>query len=118
MNLKVPPTQPKVICAVYHLMLGAEVMYVGQSINVYTRLGAWNVAPPIQCPFNFDGYRIFPCSRARLCALERKHIMWFKPVNNIRAPLTARRWGRAVLHHRQRHGDAAVRGMRGTADDG
>lgn len=91
-------------CGVYHLLDGDHIMYVGQSVNVLSRVSSW--ASYHHRGFNFDAWEFFPCARDELNALEQGHIERFDPPFNRAGrtfpfiPAAAwKRQPRAVLEH-------------------
>lgn len=65
-------------CAVYFLIAGGEVIYVGQSTNVHYRLSQHIYDGVIL----FDRYYIEPCDPSLLTTLETQYILQFKPRHN------------------------------------
>lgn len=57
--------------AIYHLLRGDEVVYIGSSVNVLARLAGH--------PVDWDHARIFPCRLDDLDRLEAEHIAQHKP---------------------------------------
>lgn len=66
----------KSVSAVYFLIRNGRVVYVGQSVNVYARIGDHAVYK------DFDSYFILPMPQEMLVAEEAKYIHHFKPVEN------------------------------------
>lgn len=66
------------MCAIYFLIAGAEIVYVGQSTNVYRRL-AQHFAKKI---IEFDRYFVLPCQAELLDVLEAKYISELRPAAN------------------------------------
>jgi hypothetical protein len=64
-------------CGVYHLVSHGQVIYVGQSVNVLSRVGSWIVGG-----VEFDEWHVYPCAVTQLNALEREHITRFNPPLN------------------------------------
>jgi hypothetical protein len=62
-------------CGVYHLVRDGEVVYVGQSINVLSRLGYH--------PVPFDEARIYFCAASELDARERADLARLRPRLNV-----------------------------------
>jgi hypothetical protein len=70
------------LCGVYFLLLGAEIVYVGQSNNVLMRLASHQTRGEIE----FDRFFIERCSQAQVANLEAMYIAKFKPRHNIACP--------------------------------
>lgn len=68
-------TLRRTACGVYFLVLGAEVVYVGQSTNVHSRL-AQHVA---SARIPFDRYHMLPCAPSELEWIEASHIAALRP---------------------------------------
>jgi hypothetical protein len=64
-------------CGIYHLVKEGRVLYVGQSVNVMTRVGAWLTAR-----LEFDAWHVYACAVGELNDLEREHIQRFDPPLN------------------------------------
>lgn len=81
-----PFTLPADCPAVYHLLRGGEVVYVGQSIIVWNRLSSWLSAtrPPRQWTngLTFDSFRIKPTALEHLRAAELADIAALQPPFN------------------------------------
>lgn len=69
---------PATTTGIYHLMKDGQVMYVGQSTNVLSRVASW-IRPGVH---KFDGWRFFPCDAAYLDAEELRHIREYDPPLN------------------------------------
>ena len=67
---------PRPMCGVYMLIDGANVVYVGQSINMLSRLGKHAYDK------NFTHYKVLECNKDELDALEAHYINKFKPKYN------------------------------------
>lgn len=67
-------------CGVYVLLNRKTVVYVGQSINVFSRLGEHHRNKI------FDSYYVFPCAVEELDAKEAKLIRMFRPLYNTVYP--------------------------------
>ena len=65
--------------AIYVLFQGQEVVYVGQSINVYSRLGTHYQEGTKE----FDSFRILYCKKKRMSFWERKLIKAYEPRYNV-----------------------------------
>lgn len=65
-------------CAVYFLIAGGRVAYVGQSTNVHLRI-ATHIADKL---IAFDRYYIEPCDSSLLDVLETQYIIKFNPPHN------------------------------------
>jgi hypothetical protein len=93
MTIDMPPT----VVGVYHLMRGDVVRYVGQTTNVFTRIGSWK-SPQFQADA-FDRVAFFPCAIDQLDTLEEEHIKRFQPEMNsegVRKPYRTRPWVQAA----------------------
>lgn len=66
------------LCGVYFLFLQKQVVYVGQSINIFRRLGQHAEKGAIQ----FDAVSWIECGREELGRLERAYIHLFNPPLN------------------------------------
>lgn len=64
--------------AIYFLLYGHEIVYVGQSTNVHGRI-AQHMSDAI---INFDRFHILPCPKDCLLALEAQYILALKPRYN------------------------------------
>ncbi len=62
-------------CGVYFLILNGRVVYVGQSVHVFSRINSHTSK-------NFDSYAFVPCSEAMLNKLESLYIHVLKPPLN------------------------------------
>ena len=60
---------------VYFLISNNKIVYVGQSVNVYARLGA-------HAHKNFDSFTVLPCPKEHLNVLESLYIHIFDPPLN------------------------------------
>jgi excinuclease UvrABC nuclease subunit len=90
------------LCGVYLLYLNGEVVYVGQSVNVYSRLDA-HLPSKTGCLTStpekrFDAVRVIRCEENSLRELELRLIAIFEPaLNGPRDKAVARaRYGEAV----------------------
>ena len=103
---------PSTVCGIYHLMRGDEVRYVGQTANVFQRIGSWR--SPQFVADAFDRVAFYPCDRSELDSLEEQHIRQFQPALNsegIRKPYQSRPWIRAATRCAScRHEMAAMNG--------
>src|SRR5687767_1064639 len=76
---------------VYHLIKDGTVVYVGQTTNVFRRIGS-------HCDKDFDAFEFFPCSVAELDAVEQEHLKRLAPTLNVdgtKKPWRRRPWARA-----------------------
>jgi len=71
---------------IYFLIRDGRVVYVGQSVDVWSRIAHHAGANR----HIFDSYAFEPCSRDELNDLESEYIMALKPVGNMGAPLSER----------------------------
>lgn len=62
-------------CGVYFLVQGTEVVYVGQSVNIYSRISQ-------HTDKRFDKYAFVPCEAALLDKLESLYIHTLRPKLN------------------------------------
>lgn len=105
---------PATVCGVYHLMLGEKVRYVGQTTNIYSRIGHWRTSRFPLCAF--DRVQLFPCSPEELDHLELEHIQRYQPELNSegigkpyhspafiqdRTGVHQQAWGKALESHRE-----------------
>lgn len=65
------------ICGVYALLVGDEIRYVGQSLDVQARLASHVAAGKV-----FDRVAIYPCQVDKLLELEASFIATLKPPEN------------------------------------
>jgi excinuclease UvrABC nuclease subunit len=65
--------------AIYVLYQGAEVVYVGQSSNVFSRLATHKK----EAKKEFDSFRILYCRHNRMTYWERRLIKKYEPKYNI-----------------------------------
>ena len=63
------------VSGVYFLMQGNEVVYVGQSVNVYSRISQHMAG----APFEFDSFSITECATADILVLEAQQIRDIQP---------------------------------------
>lgn len=70
------------ICGIYFLMLKGEVVYVGQSVNVYGRIESHLPSSRKTPTKQFDGVRVLPCDESMLNELEHRFIAMFRPAQN------------------------------------
>lgn len=82
-----PPTPASAIdgfcpSGVYCLMKGPDVVYVGQSINMYARLVSHRKA----CTGDFDSFTWLPLPKEDLNNYEALWIVFFKPALNTHLP--------------------------------
>lgn len=75
-----PREQP--VCGVYLLFKNDEVVYVGQSRNVYLRV----VKHRDRRVGDFDSYTVIPCSESEMRMVEAYYIDLFKPPLNVVLP--------------------------------
>lgn len=66
------------LCGVYFLIRRAEVVYVGQSVNVFSRLTQHMKGGRI----TFDSFNVVPCAPDKLDGLEAHYIAALMPVHN------------------------------------
>lgn len=69
---------PNVICGVYFLILNNEIVYVGQSINIISRIMAHNA----DANKTFDSVSYIKCEKEKLDAIESYYINKFLPLQN------------------------------------
>ena len=62
--------------AIYALFKDEEIVYIGQSINAYSRIGSHNKDK------DFDHFRIMPCLKHRMNNWEEMLIQRYKPKYN------------------------------------
>ena len=62
--------------AIYALFKDEEIVYIGQSINTYSRIGSHNKDK------DFDYFRIMPCLKHRMNNWEEMLIQRYKPKYN------------------------------------
>jgi hypothetical protein len=67
------------LCGVYFLILGGEVVYIGQSKNVYRRIGRHCDDEKVE----FDSFNVLPCHESRLDELESAYISALMPLFNM-----------------------------------
>jgi Helix-turn-helix domain len=67
--------------AIYFLLIGKEIVYVGRTTNLIRRLGDHAFRK------KFDGFSYLPCSAKDLRQNERAFIATLKPRYNVRLPL-------------------------------
>jgi excinuclease UvrABC nuclease subunit len=72
------------ICGIYYLWDGAEVLYVGKSINVQKRIARHRSAR-----LDFSGYFVDTCAPLELDRREAQAIAEFSPKHNVNANLGA-----------------------------
>jgi hypothetical protein len=65
-------------CGIYFLIADNDVIYVGQSIDVFGRISRHR-----RDGREFDAYAYLPCDKARLDATEAAYIMAFMPWLNL-----------------------------------
>lgn len=70
----------KPIACIYFLIKNNEIVYVGQTIDLYARLSAHSREK------DFDAYSFVECNIDELDALEILYIVKFKPKYNTRLP--------------------------------
>lgn len=73
---------PPVICGIYFLMRGDQVVYIGQSINVVSRV----CTHMREGKKNFDHFRYMPCDFNDLDKIEASFISMFDPEYNSTMP--------------------------------
>lgn len=64
-------------CGVYFLFSGDEIVYVGQSVNVFARVAGHFVYK------SFDSFAFVPCRHDQRLALESHYIKLFSPALNV-----------------------------------
>lgn len=69
--------------AVYFLLHGHEIVYVGQSTNVHARIAQHIALGAIK----FDRFHILPCPKDCLLVLEAQYILAFNPRHNKSSPV-------------------------------
>ncbi len=69
---------PRSPSGVYYLYLGDEIIYIGQSTNVFYRVGSHGIPNG----FNFDSWEYVPTQPEDLVAAERKAILQHRPKLN------------------------------------
>jgi excinuclease UvrABC nuclease subunit len=78
-----PITLPANLSGVYHLMSAGEVIYVGQSLNVWKRIAAWTTATAHRRQWlnglTFDAVLIKPTPPEQLDEVERADIEAHQP---------------------------------------
>lgn len=65
-------------CGVYFLIKDKKVVYVGQSTNVFGRIGQHRNTAVI----DFDAYALVPCAKEELNELESRYIVALLPWHN------------------------------------
>jgi hypothetical protein len=85
---------------VYHIVRDGVAIYVGQTVNVFSRISSWRSGKFER--EDFDHVEFFPCAVEELNALEERHIRELRPRLNVegvtepyRAPIrvsNAPRW--------------------------
>lgn len=73
---------PPTICGVYFLLKGQEIVYVGQSVNVYLRLANHK----IDSMKDWDTFFVHRTAQEHLEQLESMYILKFRPRYNMRIP--------------------------------
>jgi len=71
---------PRPVSGIYFLILGEQIVYVGQSINILQRVGMHAATK------EFDRYYYFECAQEHLDSLEAYCIHKFCPTQNISRP--------------------------------
>lgn len=69
-------------CCTYHLIRGGEVVYVGQSTNIQSRLKSH-----VSGPMDFDSFTLFECSESELSNNEAEDIVTYNPEHNSLLPV-------------------------------
>jgi len=64
-------------CGVYFLIKDEEIVYVGQSVNIFSRIGAHETLK------DFDTFTYIECDKSELNIIEAKYIVKFKPKYNF-----------------------------------
>lgn len=70
---------------IYFLICDEEIVYVGKSVNVKTRLDQHSINPDK----NFNRYFAILCDKEELNSLEAHYILRFRPKYNIAIPKEA-----------------------------
>lgn len=87
-HIALPPKRS----GVYHLIRDGVVVYVGQTENIFARLGGHRVK-------DFDDVAFFPCEVSELDTLEEEHLARLRPALNsegVRKPYRPCRRARGV----------------------
>jgi hypothetical protein len=79
------------VCGVYFLVKAGRVVYVGQSNNVYWRVGVHRLTK------DFDAWHWVSCPREELTRLERRYIDLLVPQMNQDSLTVSRRRGKIPL---------------------
>lgn len=66
------------VCGVYFMIRKGKIVYIGKSIDVFTRVFYSNSS----MKGKFDYVRIIPCSPDKLCSYEKRWIIKFRPKHN------------------------------------
>lgn len=74
-------SMPKKHCGIYFLIRNGRVTYVGQTVNILTRISSHALAK------RFDSWSWIPCAKEELMAMERRYIETLKPTRN-KDPMT------------------------------
>ena len=110
---------PESLCGVYHIIRDGQVVYVGQTVNVFSRISTWRSGK--FSDEHFDAVEFFPCEIEELNDLEESHIRQLQPPLNAqgvtspyRPPIRAHdapRWWherRAIAGFKKRQAQEAV----------
>ena len=68
--------QPTSVCGIYHLRRAGVVIYIGQTANIFNRLGGHvrNI--------EFDAVDFFPCAENELSDREKSDLARLRPILN------------------------------------
>ena len=67
------------VCGIYCLFSGVDLVYVGQSVNVHSRISQH----ALYTDKKFDSFSYIPCNRDELNMMEARYILRFRPVHNF-----------------------------------
>jgi excinuclease UvrABC nuclease subunit len=73
-------------CGIYFLLWMDEIVYVGQSVDVRTRIDQHTVGDERHEVKNFNRYFFIQCEPEELNRLEAYYILKFRPKYNIAVP--------------------------------
>lgn len=77
--LKGRRAMPSLLCGVYFLFAGDDLIYVGKSTNVESRVHSHT-----RSGVQFDSYALIECDESELADVETAYILRFKPPRNGR----------------------------------